>query len=413
MSYALDIVVSYPACIPLYRSWLTKFLKYNEPRASKFRNSKKDGVFGFIRSELARIGSARVVDPYLMCRPEQTGFFDAVKSAMVANNIFADKVVVVSDASTASVSGPRRKLRYLQQLFDVEALDINQRVATKLLHKDPIMDIVWYCALRRKEIAFLQMDAAFSEIGKPRIGPIPRLPGQRFDIYSDSTSPVIECNGAHLVSYIAEKVGPSDRSNVHYISERLEHGARVEYDLTVLERDEDTGEYLWHHFQESGKKPMQAILDTITFLYDELISSTWLSSRPHRVSATLRRRHSLWRKPKSISNSASHKRRRSSIPDPETVRRRIDLIAKMWWWFCQAMPLYRGSAAVAEFIFTPMVELYTHYTYTVCAEKAPTKLVDIYALTYGKDEFVEMFGSQFLKRYVPNNIPQFDSRELI
>jgi hypothetical protein len=85
----------------------------------------------------------------------------------------------------------------------------------------------------------------------------------------------------------------------------------------------------------------------------------------------------------------------------------------MWWWFCQAMPLYRGSAAVAEFIFIPMVELYTHYTYTVCAEKAPTKLVDIYALTYGKDEFVEMFGSQFLKRYVPNNIPQFDSRELI
>ena len=425
MSY-IDIVAAYPACIPLYRTWLTKFLKYNEPRVSKFRNSKKESIFGFIRAELSRIDYARDSDgggtpPHSMCRLDQSGFFDAVKSAMVVNNIFVDKAIA-NDALTVSGSGPRQKLRYLQQVFEIEARDIKQRVATKLLRKEPIMDIVWYCALRRKEIAFLQMDTAFSEIGKPRVGPIPRVPGQRIDIYPDSTSPVIECNGAHLISYIAEKIGPAESSNVHYISERLEHGARIEYDLTVFERDEETGEYSWHHFQESGKKPMQSIFDTISFLYDELVSSmrtTMMSSRPRRYSATLRRRL------QSKFNTASHnhKRQRSSktgssktnSPDieTETMRRRINLIAKMWWWFCQAMPLYRGSAAVAEFIFMPMVELYTHYRYTVRAEKTPTNLVDIYALTYGKDEFVEMFGQQFLKRYVPNNVPKFDSRHFV
>lgn len=414
----------YPACIPLYRSWLIKFLKYNEPRASKFRNSKKESIFGFIRAELSRIGGRvdghEMMTMYSNCGliGGQPGFFDAVSSLMNSNNIFADRAISIDGASV----GPRRKIQYLQNLFEAEARDIKQRVATKLLRSDPIMDIVWYCALRRKEIAFLQMDSAFSEIGKPRVGPTPRLPGQRFDNYPDSTSPVIECNGGHLISYIDNRIGAEN--NFWYISERLEHGARVEYDLTVLERDEDSGNFSWHHFQESGKKPMQAIFDTITFLYDELVSSMRLTapSQLRGYSVTVRRTrrsrsHTSSFNSNSIPSSrpVSHRRQRisSSNPSPETVRRRIDLIAKMWWWFCQAMPLYRGSAAVAEFTFMPMIELYTQYRYTVCAEKTPTKLVDIHALTYGKNEFVEMFRRQFLKRYVPNNTPQFDARQLV
>lgn len=73
-------------------------------------------------------------------------------------------------------------------------------------------------------------------------------------------------------------------------------------------------------------------------------------------------------------------------------------MAKMWWWFCQAMPLYRGSAAVGEFIFKPMIELHTQNKYTLRSGHSPENLVDIHALTYGKDEFVAIFKNQFLIR---------------
>jgi len=395
----------------MYRAWLTKFLKYNEPRASKFRNSKKKPIFGFIRAELSRISANDNdgVEMYSTCGLlVQTGFFDAVNSLMNSNNIFADRAISTEGASSSSsLAGPRQKIQYLQNIFETEARDIKQRVATKLLRAEPIMEIVWYCALRRKEIAFLQMDPAFSEIGKPRVGPTtPRRSGVRFDTYPDSTSPVIECNGAHLIPYIDNRIGREN--NFWYISERLEHGARVEYDLTILERDEEYGTLSWHHFQESGKKPMQGIFDTISFLYEELVSSM-------RHSAIVRRMHTRRRGSGSLgggSRSRSRSRSRNN-PDSKIMHRRTELIAKMWWWFCQAMPLYRGSAAVAEFIFMPMVELYTQYRYTVCAEKTPTKLVDIYALTYSKDEFVSMFKQQFLKRYVPNNVAQRDVRQFV
>lgn len=412
-----NIIERFPECAPLYKLWLLKFLKYHDSNKARFRASKGISIFGFIRSEIdkcAAIDTSNIDRIYSRCglfNPEtktsdNVEFFTAIKKLMVDNKIFVENAIDKNAAQTSPVAeiGPRKKLKFIQAIFETESRDIAKNIVTKLLRKAPFMDVVWYCALRRKELAFLQMDAAFTEIGKPRVGPIPRIPGMHFDIYSVSTSPVIECNGAHLIPYMKEKFNPPNKLT-YYINERLEHEPSTEFTLTVIEAEEtdtvDVYEYVWNHFQEDGKHRIQKIFDTLDFLYAKLVASM-----PNaRNSASSMRRRSrksysskLDSRNKQISRILSEASSRRSRNDQQYIYDRIDIIAKMWWWFCQAMPLYRGSAAVGEFIFKPMIELYTQNRYTLRPGHSPENLVDIHALTYGKDEFVAIFKNRFLIR---------------
>lgn len=413
----ISIIERFPDCAPLYKRWLLKFLTYHDPNKARFRASKGVSIFGFISSELKRcadIDISNIDGVYARCglfntetkTSNNVDFFTAIKKLMVDNNIFVenaiDKDAVVQTSPVAEI-GPRKKLKFIQYIFEVESRDITKNIVTKLLRKVPFMDIVWYCALRRKEVSFLQMDSAFTEIGKPRVGPVPRIPGMRFDMYSDSTSPVIECNGAHLIPYMKEKINPPNNTS-YYITERLEHEPSTEFTLTVLEAQEtdavDVYEYCWHHFQEDGKHRIQKIFDTLDFLYAKLVAS--MPNARKSANSSIRResqrpysrnsRNSKG-KPRRTTRSAFSRQSRN-----DTQYDRIHIIAKMWWWFCQAMPLYRGSAAVGEFIFKPMIELYTQYKYTLRPGRSPENLVDIHALTYSKDEFVAIFKNRFLIR---------------
>jgi hypothetical protein len=415
MSEIYNIAAKFPECAPLYKLWLIKFIRYHDSNKAKFRESKGVSIFGFIHSEIKRcaeIDSSNAERVYARCglfntetkKSDNIEFFNAIKKLMVDNNIFVENAIDKDAVRTSPVAeiGPRKKLKFIQEIFKAESRDITKNIVTKLLRKVPFMDIVWYCALRRKEVAFLQMDTAFTEIGKPRIGPVPRIPGMNFDIYPDSTSPVIECNGAHLIPYMKEKINPPD-DNAYYINERLEHEPTTEFTLTVLEAQEtdaaDIYEYYWHHFQETGKQRIQKIFDTLDFLYDKLVASM-----PNaRNSASSMRRSQQSNSIGRDKMSRNSKRTRRSAFSRESrneqyIYDRIHIIAKMWWWFCQAMPLYRGSAAVGEFIFKPMIEIYTQDRYTLRPGHSPENLVDIHALTYGKDEFIGIFKNQFLIR---------------
>jgi hypothetical protein len=411
----INIIEKFPDCAPLYKLWLTKFLKHHDSNKARFRASKSVSIFGFISSELKRcadIDISNIDGVYARCglfnsstkQSNNVDFFTAIKKLMVDNNIFVENAIDKDVARTSPVAeiGPRKKLKFIQDIFEVESRDITKNIVTKLLRKSPFMDIVWYCALRRKEVSFLQMDSAFTEIGKPRVGPVPRIPGMRFDMYSDSTSPVIECNGAHLIPYMKEKINPPN-DVAYYITERLEHEPSTEFTLTVLEAQEtdavDVYEYCWHHFQEDGKHRIQKIFDTLDFLYAKLVASmpnarnSALSMRRSQQSNSIRR---------DKASRKSRRTRRSAFSresqNEQYIYERIHIIAKMWWWFCQAMPLYRGSAAVGEFIFKPMIEIYTQDRYTLRPGHSPENLVDIHALTYGKDEFIGIFKKQFLIR---------------
>jgi len=415
-----SIAAKFPDCAPLYKLWLLKFLKYHDSNKARFRASKGVSIFGFIRSEIdkcAAIDTTNVESIYSRCglfntetkTSNNVEFFTAIKKLMVDNHIFVenaiDKDAAASQTSPVAEIGPRKKLAFIQAIFEAESLDITKNIVSKLLRKVPFMEIVWYCALRRKELAFLQMDAAFTEIGKPRVGPVPRIPGMRVDIYPDSTSPVIECNGAHLIPYMKEKINPPNHV-VYYITERLEHEPYTEFTLTVLEAQEtdavDVYEYCWHHFQETDKQRIQKIFDTLDFLYAKLVAST---PNARRSASSMRRRSlktissklggSRNTKMSRISSAAVSRRSRN---DQQYIYDRIRIIAKIWWWFCQAMPLYRGSAAVGEFICKPMIEMYTQHRYTLRPGRSPENLVDIHALTYSKDEFISIFKNRFLIR---------------
>jgi len=415
-----DIVAKFPDCAPLYKLWLTKFIKYHDSNKAKFRASKGVSIFGFISSELkicADIDISNIDGVYARCglfnsntkQSNNVEFFTAIKKLMVDNNIFVENAIDKDAVQTSPVAeiGPRKKLKFIQDIFEVESRDITKNIVTRLLRKVPFMDIVWYCALRRKEVSFLQMDSAFTEIGKPRIGPVPRIPGMHFDMYPDSTSPVIDCNGSHLIPYMKEKINHQNGSTF-YIEERLEHEPATKFTLTVLEAQEmdaDVYEFYWHHFQETGKQRIQKIFDTLEFLYEQLVAS--MPNARNSANASMRHRSRNSRNSNSSKlgrlNSKSRRPRMSAFSRQsrndkqyQHIDERIRIIAKMWWWFCQAMPLYRGSAAVGEFIFKPMIEIYTQYRYTLRPGRAPANLVDIHALTYGKDEFNAIFKNQFL-----------------
>ena len=399
-----DIIEKFPNCAPLYKLWLLKFLKYHESNKPNFRTSKGVQIFDFIHSELDKcaavaVDASNVDSIYSQCAlfsqetkmSDNVDFFTAIKKRMVANNIFVETAIAIDKTKTSPLAeiGPRKKLKFIQAIFETESRDITKNIVTKLLQKVPFMDIVWYCALRRKEIAFLQMDSVFTEIGRPRIGPVPRIPGMRFDMYPDSTSPVVECNGTHLIPYMTKKIGiPNDMT--YYITEHLEHEPSTEFTLTVLEaqetNDDNVYEYFWHHFQENGKQRIQKIFDTLDFLYTRLVSKI----PSHRKSVSSLRISRISRISRPGKSRLTLKKKQDYIDN------RIQIIAKMWWWFCQAMPLYRGSAAVGEFIFKAMIELYTENKYTIRTSHSPQYLVDIYALTYDKDEFVAIFKNQFL-----------------
>jgi len=413
-----NIIERFPDCAPLYKLWLLKFLKYHDPNKARFRASKGVSIFGFISSEVdkcAAIDTSNVDLIYSRCglfntetkTSDNVDFFTAIKNLMVDNNIFVENAIDKDAVQTSPVAeiGPRKKLKFIQAIFEAESRDITKNIVTKLLRKAPFMEVVWYCALRRKELAFLQMDAAFTEIGKPRIGPVPRIPGIRFDMYPDSTSPVIECNGAHLIPYMKEKINPPN-DTTYYIIERLEHEPSTEFTLTVLEAEEtdtvDVYEYCWHHFQEDGKHRIQKIFDTLDFLYAKLVA-IMPNARKSASASSMRKRSrksnsSKMGSKKTTRISSAESQSRQSRNDQYIYDDRIHLIAKMWWWFCQAMPFYRGSAAVGEFIFKPMIELYTQNRYTLRPGRSPENLVDIHALTYGKNEFVAIFKNRFLRR---------------
>jgi hypothetical protein len=406
-----NIIERFPDCAPLYKLWLLKFLKYHDSNKARFRASKGISIFGFIRSEIdkcAAIDTSNIDRIYSRCglfntetkMSNNVEFFNAIKKLMVDNKIFVENAIDKDAAQTSPVAeiGPRKKLKFIQAIFEAESRDITKNIVTKLLRKAPFMDVVWYCALRRKELAFLQMDAAFTEIGKPRVGPIPRIPGMHFDMYSVSTSPVIECNGAHLIPYMKEKFNPPNKLT-YYINERLEHEPSTEFTLTVIEAEEtdtvDLYEYVWNHFQEDGKHRIQKIFDTLDFLYAKLVASM---PNARNSASSMRRRSRNSKSSMSRISSAASSRRSRNDQQYQHIYDRIHIIAKMWWWFCQAMPLYRGSAAVGEFIFKPMIEIYTQYRYTLRPGRSPENLVDIHALTYGKDEFVAIFKNRFLIR---------------
>jgi len=415
-----DIIEKFPNCAPLYKLWLLKFLKYHESNKPNFRTSKGVQIFDFIHSELDKCAavavtadSSNVDSIYSQCAlfnretkmSDNVDFFTAIKKRMVANHIFVETAIAIDKTKTSPLAeiGPRKKLKFIQAIFESESRDITKNIVTKLLQKVPFMDIVWYCALRRKEIAFLQMDSLFTEIGKPRIGPVPRIPGMRFDMYPDSTSPVIECNGAHLIPYMTKKIGIPN-SMAYYITEHLEHEPSTEFTLTVLEaqetNDDNVYEYFWHHFQENGKQRIQKIFDTLEFLYTRLVSK--MPSHRKSASSLRIRKVSKISRISKISKISRYGKSRLTLKKKQNyigyIDTRIQIIAKMWWWFCQAMPLYRGSAAVGEFIFKAMIELYTEYKYTLRTSRShsPQYLVDIYALTYDKDEFTAIFKNHFL-----------------
>ena len=102
--------------------------------------------------------------------------------------------------NTDYVYYPRKKLKILQDIFINESKHINEQILEKLKNKEPLLDIIYFTALKRKELAFLQCDEKFNEFGDLRHATDAPL-----------QSPIRESNGQHLIPFISAKI----RKNVN------------------------------------------------------------------------------------------------------------------------------------------------------------------------------------------------------
>jgi hypothetical protein len=53
-----DIVAKFSECAPLYKLWLTKFIKYHDSNKARFRASKGVSIFGIALGVVLLVGTA-------------------------------------------------------------------------------------------------------------------------------------------------------------------------------------------------------------------------------------------------------------------------------------------------------------------------------------------------------------------
>jgi len=76
-----------------------------------------------------------------------------------------------------------------------------------------------------------------------------------------------------------------------------------------------------------------------------------------------------------------------------------DLLCELYWLFMQTCPFIRGSAAIAEIIFSALLQKHFGCNFKLLTEKYNAKHIpDIHALTYPLEKFKKFFWEKLVSK---------------
>ena len=379
-----SIIDKHPECYALLSSLLSRFKNYYSQYIDKLdlviweRITQLIDTFPII-SDIIPHDTCSIIHNRI--------FFDDLYKLFKEYNF--DSLLVMSRFNENDyVQYPRKKLKLLQDIFINESKYINEQLKEKIKNKEPILDIIYFTALKRKEIAFLQCDPIFNRFSNLR------------SEYDGAYSPIVGSNGYHLFPYIYHIIIKDTINRINDYKKKLQKAIEngdtnliksLEIDIKYSVLKPGVGEDIFYSYITSNlESDNNSIIELtgISLLYDteddkiqNNLSGTWAHTSFDKFPSIFKELEYLY----------------SKLILSTKLESKIELIGKLWWWFCQAMPFSRGSAAIAEFIFNNMIDYYTNHKYRICDSiDSPIYLSDIHALTYDKEHFVKIFHTQFL-----------------
>ena len=378
-----SIIDKHPECYALLSSLLSRFKNYY----SQYIDKLDLVIWERITQLIDTFPIISDMDMPDTCNIHNRTFFDDL-NVLFKEYKFDSLLVMTRFNENDYVQYPRKKLKLLQDIFINESKYITEQLQEKIKNKEPILDIIYFTALKRKEIAFLQCDTIFNRFSNLRIE------------YDGAYSPILGSNGHHLFPYISHIIikDTINRLNDYKkeLKKAIENGdtkliKSLEIDIKYSTFEPGVGEDIFYSIITSNlESDNNSIIELtgISLLYDteedkiqNNLSGTWIHTSFDKFPSIFKELEYLY----------------SQLIVSTKLESKIELIGKLWWWFCQAMPFSRGSAAIAEFIFNNMIDYYTNHKYRICNSiDSPTYLSDIHALTYDKEHFVKIFHTQFL-----------------
>lgn len=379
-----SIFSKYPMCASLLISLLSRFKEYYSQHVDKLDEMIWKKIIRLIDTMIV---STDEITPNTCNIIDHTAFFNDLY--LFFKEYKFDSLLVMSRFNEKDyVHYPRKKLKLLQDIFINESKHINEQLHEKIKNKEPILDIIYFTALKRKEIAFLQCDDLFNMFSNLRV------------MIDGAHSPIEGSNGRHLIPYIYHKIFKEASDEINNYKEQLKKAVEdgnteliktlkrsIKYTYVEPGVDEDIFHLTIQSNLESDRNRIISLTD-ISLIYDtaedkvkHYLNGSWYHSSSTNIPSIFKELEYLY----------------SQLISTIHIESKIILIGKLWWWFCQAMPFSRGSAAIAEMIFNNMIDYYTNHKYKLCDKiDSPVYLTDIHALTYDKEHFVKLFHSQFL-----------------
>ena len=378
-----SIIDKHPECYALLSSLLSRFKNYY----SQYIDKLDLVIWERITQLIDTFPIISDMDMPDTCNIHNRTFFDDL-NVLFKEYKFDSLLVMTRFNENDYVQYPRKKLKLLQDIFINESKYITEQLQEKIKNKKPILDIIYFTALKRKEIAFLQCDPIFNRFSNLRIE------------YDEAQSPIEGSNARHLIPYIYHTIikDVTNRKNDYkkQMQKAIENGntkliKSLEIKIKYTYIEPSVGEDLFDSIIESNLESdsnrtisltrMALFYDTEEDKIQNSLKGLWVHTSFDKFPSIFKELEYLY----------------SQLIVSAKLESKIELIGKLWWWFCQAMPFSRGSAAIAEFIFNNMIDYYTNHKYRICDSiDSPTYLSDIHALTYDKEHFVKIFHTQFL-----------------
>jgi hypothetical protein len=125
-----------------------------------------------------------------------------------------------------------------------------------------------------------------------------------------------------------------------------------------------------------------------------------------RINNTGEFKNGYWVHPSSINitrllylMNKLYKKFNKSLLNKNNIEKSKDLLCELYWLFMQTCPFERGSAAIAEIIFSALLQIHFGYNFKLLTEPYnPRHIPDIHALTYPLEKFKNFFWEKLVSK---------------
>jgi hypothetical protein len=223
------------------------------------------------------------------------------------------------------------------------------------------LSIVLFVANKRKMIEFLKLSKNFDSFGSLRNSN--RVNGRKAEFRSN----IFSSSGTHLLN----------NKNNKLVSNIIKY---YNQNLTEI-RINNTGEFKNGYWVHPSSDYIPRLLYKMNKLYKKFKKSLLNKNNKEEIKNS-----------KSFNLSSSN----DFVIRTEQSK---DLLCELYWLFIQTCPFIRGSAAIAEIIFSALLQKHFGSNFKLLTEKYNAKHVpDIHALTYPLEKFKKFFWEKLVSK---------------